>query len=383
MKNRLVEKDGQRLILHVITSLGDGGAEGVLYRLCLHDKICKHVVVSLSGKGKYSGSLEKIGVPVHCLNMKSTSANFLIWFKLIKIIRSYNPGIVQTWMYHADLVGGICSKIAGVKKIFWGIRSSSLEAGNSKLLTITIAKILAMLSWVLPYKIILCAKSAADYHKSMGYDQSKFFVITNGYDLSRLFQDSKLRGLYRKELGVGTATPLLGMVARYDNQKDHATLLKALQHIKTRGFEFRCVLAGKNIDWENLELVNAINSYGLGRDLILLGQIENIAKLMNALDVHVLSSAFGEGFPNVIAEAMACGVPCVGSNVGETAAIIGSTGWVVEPRNSIALAESIINSFAELNSHRWNERQIEARKRIQANFEITKMVHQFHEVWKI
>lgn len=383
MKSKLSNKNDGSLILHVITGLGDGGAEGVLYRLCLHDKSFTHVVVSLSNEGKYGERLKRIGVPVYCLHMKPKRIGLLLWFKLIKIIRNYNPDIVQTWMYHADFVGGVCSKIAGVKKVFWGVRSSSLQTGESKFFTIVIARILAILSWILPDMIILCARSAADFHKSIGYNQSKFAIIENGYDLTQLYPDPKSRNLCRKELDVDDAKPLLGMVARYDSQKDHANLLAALHQLKVREFQFSCVLVGKNIDWKNVELVDTINRFGLSEDLILLGQVDNIAKLMNVLDIHVLSSAFGEGFPNVIAEAMACGVPCVATNVGESAEIIGVTGWVVEPRNPTALAESIITALAKLSSSSWQNRQTQARQRVQTHFEISKMVYRFHRAWNL
>src|SRR5690554_617924 len=180
-------------VVHIITGLNDGGAEGVLFRLCLNSTNNRHIVISLMDEGKYGPLLEDAGVSVHCLGMNPGRPSVKRFLKLVSLIRSEEPDAVQTWMYHADLLGGMAAKVAGVKKIFWGIRHSTLEKGKSKRSTILIARICALLSGFLPERIICCAQGAALVHARIGYSSRKLEVVPNGYDFSRFRPGENLR----------------------------------------------------------------------------------------------------------------------------------------------------------------------------------------------
>ncbi|WP_127470652.1 glycosyltransferase family 4 protein [Thiomicrorhabdus aquaedulcis] len=370
-------------IIHIITGLNDGGAEAVLYRLCRYDEKAEHIVVSMMDVGKYGGLLKKEGIDVHCLNLSAGKVTFAALWKLYRLIRLLKPDVVQTWMYHADLIGGLVAKLAGVKKVFWNVRQTSLEPGKSKRSTILIAKLCAKLSGYIPEQIIYCAHEAQAIHENLGYKKGKAKVIGNGYDLGLFDQNAQFREMIRNEFSIATKEVLLGMVGRYDPQKDHSNLISALGIVNQKGFEFKLLLIGKQLDDSNDELLEQIKSESLSDNIRLLGQRTDIPSVMNALDIHVLSSSFGEGFPNVLAEAMACGAPCVTTDVGDAALIVGETGWVVPPKDQQALANAIMQAIQEKqeNHQAWLNRQKECRARIVDNFSIEKMIEGYHRVW--
>jgi glycosyltransferase involved in cell wall biosynthesis len=177
-------------------------------------------------------------------------------------------------------------------------------------------------------------------------------------------------------------TPLLGMVGRFDPQKDHENLLRALDQLKQAGTLFRCVLVGRGLDATNDQLTAWLEQYGFQDDVLLLGQRSDVPAVMSALDLHVLSSAYGEAFPNVLAEAMACGTPCVTTDVGDAAAIVGDTGWVAPPADTARLAEAIEAALAVRDdSSVWQARREAARTRVAERFSLEKMVAAYHAVW--
>lgn len=371
-------------ILHIITGLSNGGAEGVLYRLCKYDGQAEHIVVSMMDEGKYGRLLKKEGINVHYLNLPAGKVTFSALSKLYRLIRMLKPDVVQTWMYHADLIGGVVAKLAGVKKVFWNVRHTTLESGKSKRSTILIAKLCAKLSGFIPEQIIYCAHEAQAIHKNLGYKKGKAKVIGNGYDLALFDQNVQFREMILNEFSISNKEVLLGMVGRYDPQKDHSNLISALGIVKQKGFEFKLLLIGKQLDDSNDELLEQINSESVSDNIRLLGQRTDIPSVMNALDIHVLSSSFGEAFPNVLAEAMACGTPCVTTDIGDAALIVGNTGWVVPPKDMQALANAIMQAIKEKQENHlaWLNRQKECRERIVDNFSIEKMIDAYHRVWK-
>lgn len=368
-------------ILHIITGLDDGGAEAALFRLCTAVAMDRHVVVSLSGEGKYGPLLRASGIEIHVLGMRPSRPSPFALFKLIKLLRRDKPQVVQTWMYHADLFGALAARLAGIKSIVWGIRHSTLEPGKSKETTILIAKILAKLSWWLPSRIVVCAQRAMDVHEALGYDRAKMRFIPNGYDLASFTPRPDEACALRAEWGIDPNMTIIGTVGRYDPQKDHANLFQALALLHSRNIPLRCVLVGTNLDYENSELAVQIQCLGLEGTVMLLGRRMDIPAVMSALDVHVLPSAFGEAFPNVVAEAMACETPCVVTDVGDAAYIVRDTGWVVPPRDAEALADAIESALIASQKAGWRHRCVSARKRIEEQFNIQRMVAAYSALW--
>lgn len=371
------------LITHIITGLNNGGAEAVLYRLVTNDTRHKHLVVSLMGMGKYGPMLQEKGIEVVCLDMPQGKLTLSGVVELWKTLRRHDPAIVQTWMYHADFIGGITAKLAGIKNIFWNIRHTDLVPGESSKATILIARLCAKISALVPTKIVCCAERAVEVHAKLGYKKEKMVVIGNGYELSHFQPNVQLGTETRKTLKLKSNVPILGKVGRFNAQKDHKNLLQALATLEAKGLSFYTLLIGPNMDRKNAELMSWITENQVEDSVILLGQRTDISALMNAMDVHILSSSFGEAFPNVVAEAMACGTPCVATNVGDAGLIVGDAGWVVPPRDSAALAHALEQALLEMqnNPEAWQQRKAASRKHIEDNFSIEKMIDKYHAAW--
>lgn len=373
-------------LLHIITGLNNGGAEAVLLRLVATDqsKGNDHNVVSLMDRGIYAVRLEQAGATVHTLNFprgRVTAAGLVQLFRLIREIR---PDVVQTWMYHSDLIGGVVALLAGVRSIAWGIRHANLDPAHNSRATLRIVRLCALLSGWVPRKIVSCSAQAARVHQAVGYRADKFIHIPNGYNLQRLQPDAASRSALRAELGIAHNAFVLGMVARFDVQKDHRNLVQALGLLKRRGVPFTCLLVGVGMDEANGELRGWLDAAGVAGHVKLLGPRSDVPAVMNALDVHVLSS-LGEAFPNVLAEAMACGTPCVTTDVGDAAVIVADHGWVVAPQDSVALAEGLIQAHDSFTADgaAWQARQAACRAHIMANFELELMCERYRQAWQL
>ena len=360
-------------IAHVITGLSDGGAEGVLYRLCVSDLENSHSVISLTDRGKYGDLLTAADIEVVCLGTTGVLSALGSLFKLCSLLRERRPDVVHTWMYHADFLGGIAARLAGLGAIVWGIRQSNLRLGQSKLSTIILTRVLSLLSYVVPRRVVCCATAAMEVHAAIGYQRRKLEVLHNGIDTERFIPNGQKRDEVRTELRIDPQVVALGMVARFDRQKDHRGFLRALGEVAANGYAFTCVLAGQGVDRDNDALMGWLAEFGLEERVVLVGQEYDIAELMNALDLHILSSAYGEGFPNVVGEAMACGVPCIATTVGDAAVIIGDTGWVVPPSDPDSLAASLRMILTDASGSLRYAGQA-ARDRITTEFSLEKMV---------
>jgi glycosyltransferase involved in cell wall biosynthesis len=367
-------------VTHIITGLNDGGAEGALFRLCQADRGIRHTVISMMDSGKYGVLMEECGVEVITLSMPQGKVTPGGLYTLWKKLRELKPDTVQTWLYHADLVGGVIARLAGVRRVFWGIRHSNLSPGTVKGSTILVAKLCARLSRCVPYKIISCSRQAIQSHTSIGYDAERFLVIPNGYNLAQFRPLPRQACDLRTQLGIGADTVVLGMVGRFDPQKDHRNLLDALAAMKIDRKSV-CLLVGTGMDERNQALINMLEDTGTAQQVKLLGRRSDIPAVMSALDIHVLSS-LGEAFPNVLAEAMACGTPCVTTDVGDAALIVGDTGWVVPPLNPLELARALKGAVTALDdSESWRRRCFSAQRRIEKEFSIQTMVDSYHAAW--
>jgi glycosyltransferase involved in cell wall biosynthesis len=300
--------------------------------------------------------------------------------RLVGWLRSNPPALVQTWMYHADLVGGIAARLSGHAPVIWGIRNSNLDVVHSRRSTRWTVKVCALLSNKIPACIVSCSETARRIHVKLGYAADRMVVIPNGFDLDLFQPDPQGRAWLCQELGLSPEARLVGLVARFDPQKNHQTFIQAAAEVKARytGVEF--LLCGDGITWENARLAGWIEQQGLRDCFHLLGRREDIPRLTAALDVACSSSAYGEAFSNVLGEAMACGVPCVVTDVGDSAYIVGETGKVVPPRDSPALAGALLELLA-LSSDKRKELGAEARKRIKQNFDIHAVVHHYEQLY--
>ncbi len=383
----MAEIDRPLRILHVITGLGQGGAEAVLLRLVLGAADPSlHTVVSLTDEGVYGERLRAAGARVLALQMPRGRLTVPGFLALRRRIRQERPDAVQTWMYHADLVGGLAARLAGVRAIAWGVRNSGAHLEKSSFSARLVLRICARLSGWLPAAIVYCAEQARVRHEALGYAAEKSELIQNGYDLSRYSPDAAVRARLRQRWGVDDQTVLLGCVARWDPLKDHDNLLGALAALKADAggvdpATLRCMLVGRGMDQSNTVLMGRIRALGIEDMLILAGPSDDVPGVMNALDLHVLSSR-AEGFPNVVAEAMACGTPCVVTDVGDAAAIVGDTGWVVPAEDSRALAGGIRTALAALAASGRPALGQASRERVQQRYGLPVMLSAYTRVWQ-
>jgi glycosyltransferase involved in cell wall biosynthesis len=367
-------------VLHVSTGLENGGAEAVLYRLCRQDTLANHHVVSLGGEGKYGPLLAQAGIEVTCLDLPRGRVGPRALARLRDLILKARPDVVQTWMYHANLMGGIMARLAGHRNVCWNIRQASLDTKLISRSTRLVDRACASLSSRVPRRIICCADRARQLHEQRGYDARRMMVIHNGYEFSTFKPAPAKAESLRMELMLEHAQPVIGFVARFHPFKDHLNLLRALSELRRRSVRPTCLLVGTGMEESNAELVRLIGSLQLRNQIRLLGPRDDIPAVMNLLDLHVMSSR-SEGFPNVLAEAMACGTPCVSTDVGDAAIIVGDTGRIVPPCDHVALSDAIADMLAARQHDDWATRQETARRHIMEHFSIDRMIDSYHRAW--
>ena len=369
-------------VVHVISGLGQGGAETVLYRLVTAAPAGqRHIVISLTDDGVFGERLRRAGIQVHTLGMQGLAGSLRGVWQLYRLLHRLDPDIVQTWMYHADLIGGLAARLAGIRAVAWGIRNSGADLATASRSARAFAWVCARLSGRVPQLMIACAHEAARRHQGWGYRSDRLLVIPNGYDVSRWAPDLQARAQVRAELGLADTTLVIGSVARWNPQKDHATLIGALVLVLQKFPDVRCLLVGDNMDTANAGLVRLLEKHTVRQQVILLGRRDDVPRLMNGLDIHVLSSR-AEGFPNVVAEAMATGCPCVVTDVGDAATMVGSTGWVAPPENPVALSQAICDALETVGSADFAERGRQARERIESTYSLTAMVNAYQQAWQ-
>lgn len=370
-------------ILHVITSLNAGGAEGALFRLIQNTRSShSHCVVCLIGSGSVGEKLEEIGVEVYYLNMPPGRLTLTGLKALNSHIRSEDKEkiVVQTWLYHADLLGGLLAKFARIQNICWGVRNNRVD--SSAKMTLVVVYLCAALSWLVPKKIISCSIDAANYHRKLGY-RDLFKVIPNGFDACNYVVPAGDVDAFRESV-IDPECFLIGCIARWDPQKDHENLLRAFSHWlqgRSRG-KVKLILVGLGCDSKNVNLRSLIESLNLTNFVTLLGHREDIPVILHALDLHVLSSK-SEAFPNVLAEAMVCGTPCITTDVGDAAEIVSDTGWVVGAQDMHALAEALDRAYLKLNSSVFRTEIAErCRSRISSEYSLSSMTASFVTAWR-
>ena len=341
-KTENIADEDKILILHITTDLKYGGAQMMLLKLLAstNTKRFQPVVVSLAGPGDLTSKIQELGIHVYSLNVNPAIPSPLKLIQLVRFTRKLRPAIVQTWMYHADLFGGIAAKIAGAKQIVWNIRNSGLAPESTKLRTRITVHICSLLSHVVPNKIITNSSVAASTHKANGYRKNIFRIIPNGFDPTILKADESTKSAVRKELGLAHESRLIGLIARFHPQKNHRGFLEAAAILNKQRKGQVYLLAGGEVDPGNSQLKGWIEQLDLSKSVILLGQRDDIPRIIASLDICALSSSYGEAFPNVIGEAMCCEVPVVTTDVGDSARIVGDAGKIVPIDQPELMAEA-------------------------------------------
>lgn len=366
----------------VITGLNANGAETMLLKLLerINRDRFSPFVISLTTMGGIGPKIQQLGIPVEALGIQSILGVPKAFLCLLMRFKELKPDFVHTWMYHADLLGGLAAWLAGIKAITWGIVHSNLSSDLNKPSTLRIVRVCAFLSRWIPARILSCSEVARRIHVDYGYVENRFVVLPLGFDLNRFKPNSSARKIIRSELGIGNEIPLIGLVGRYDPQKNHKGFINACSMVNDKFPEAHFLLAGYGVDYENIHLVDDINNAGIKGRVHLLGVRDDIPNVMASLDI-LASSSFGEGFPNVLGEAMASGVICVVTDVGDSAYVIGDTGRIVKSGDMRGLADSVIELLESDKVHIAMLRE-SARKRVVSKFEIGMIVQQYEEFYE-
>ncbi|MCO8048558.1 glycosyltransferase [Acinetobacter towneri] len=367
-------------VVHIIVGLHVGGAELMLKRLVLASHIkgkIQHEVISLTDLGIIGSDLKQAGIPVHILNMKSAFSILRVYFSLKKLLKKLKPDVVQTWMYHADLIGGMAAKSLRVKKIIWGIRNTSLDS-NSGIIKKAIRKSCALLSAQVPTTIVCVATKAKKLHENIGYSQDKMIVIPNGFDVNRFNVNNELRNKYRDELNIENTKLVIGNIGRFVPAKNQINFIKACLSLLDKGYDFDVLMAGRNISFENLEIKELVANRN---NFKLVGEIDQPEKFYNAIDVFCLSS-ITEGFPNVLGEAMAAEKVCLTTDAGDAKEILGICGYHISTPTSHEIANSIeVNILSKEFSILKEEVGKMARLEIIKKYSLDKIVEDFEKLY--
>jgi glycosyltransferase involved in cell wall biosynthesis len=370
----------QLRIVHLITALNVGGAEMMLYKLLsrMDRRRFASSVVSLMDTGPIGKRIEELGVPVYELGMRRGRAALRSVATLLTLLASERPYILQTWMYHADLLGLITGQLSRVPHVVWNIRRSTGVVGASPRRTLWTAKACSRLSsW--PSVVVTNTEAGRVFHNGLGYHPRRWAVIPNGFDLDRFAPSPCARESVRAELGLAPDALLIGLVGRFDPMKDHTTFLRAAMHLEPHRQGIHFVLVGRDVVPSNTELTAMITGQEIEKRVHLLGERTDVPRLMAALDI-LCSSSCGEGFANVIGEAMACGVPCVVTDVGDSADIVGETGLVVPPRDARRLSDAWVR-LIEAGEEKRQVLGQAARERVRQNYSLDGIVRVYEQLY--
>ena len=368
-------------VAHIITDLDVGGAERMLHRLVGAQDRGRFAsqVFCLSPGGALAPQIRALDLPVVQPSMGGILGLAEAAFRLGAAVKAFRPDVVQTWLYHADLFGVLVRQMHGVKRLCWNIRCAEVGPGDVSATTRLMIRILARLSRV-PDVVIFNSVAGRAAHEALGYRPRAWRVLHNGFDTARFRPDPAARAEVRASLGVGDAVSLVGLIARVEPIKDHANFLIAAARVSATLPSARFVLAGRGTTVGGQSLHEAIAAYGLAGKVLALGERLDVERINAALDVAV-SSSYSEGMPNAVGEAMACGVPCVVTDAGDSGELVGDAGVVVPTRNPEALAAGILR-LLEMQSDERARLGARARARIEQSFSLSAVVNNYSTVYE-
>ena len=369
-------------VIHVITDLDIGGAEMMLYKLLasLRNNEIESLVITLMGRGKITERIEALGVKVETLDLEQGARpSWNTIKKLKRIVRISNPDIIQGWMYHGNIAATLAIFLSYSMfrkvKLFWNVRQTLYDINSEKMQTRWLVILGRWLSFF-PHSIIYNSNISAEQHCNVGFSVKKTKIIPNGFDLQKFRPDRQRRQQLREELRIADNVLLVGHISRLHPMKDHVTLLRAINRVIENISD-----SGSKQEVLFLLVGNGVTSELSNNPAIhFLGERSDIPKIMSALDIVVSSSAWGEGFPNVIGEAMASEVPCVVTDVGDSAHIVGKYGQVCSVGDDQCIANSLLQLIENKQERETVGRQ--ARKRIKEKYSIDKIKKEYLKEWR-
>ncbi len=360
-------------IVFLVRSLEYGGAERQVVTLAnALDKTCFNVtILCLYSGGELETQLDN-GVQLICLEKRDRwDILFFLW-RLYRVLKEIKPAVLHGYLSTQNLLTILFKPFFPATRMFWGIRATKVDFSHYGWLAALLFKLECFFSQFADL-IIVNSDAGYKYHLLQGFSGDKMVVINNGIDTNLFKANSKYRIKVRSEWQVLPNTILIGLIGRLDPMKDHPTFLRAaaLLSKNERDVVFVCVGTGeKNYTYKLQQLAAQLE---IADKVKWAGSRTNMVEVYNAFDIVVSSSCEGEGFANAVSEAMACGVPCIVTNVGDSALIVGDIGLVILPKNPQALASALQN-FIDLSPPQRAELGFRGRARIENNFSVPQLV---------
>ncbi len=372
----------KRKILHIVNNLAYGGAEMMLYKFLLQSnrQNWQPFLICLNQEGGLKQKFEELNIPIEIVGLERGKATLKDLFQLVNLQKKIKPDLVHGWMYHSDLASTISTFLANPQTpVVWNIPHSLSSIKNEKKSTARVIRLLSILSWC-PQKIIYNSKTSAKQHEKIGYQESKSLPFPDGFFVDTFVPSTSAYQQLRQELNLPSDAIIIGRIARYHPMKDYSNLLNGAVKLLKNNPQVHFVLVGPNIDNNNAELTKQIQELGINNNIHLLGIRADTPMLNVGFDIACTTSAWGEGFPNVVGEAMSCGVPCVVTDVGDSAWLVGDTGLVVPPCDSNALAEAWEKLIT--NPKLRQDLGAKARQRIVDNFALAQIVSNYENLYE-
>ena len=366
-------------IAHVINNLQTGGAETTLLRLMEHIDRSRFepFVLAMIGEGTIGPRIRELDIPVVALGAARRRLSVRTFLEIRRHLKEFQPDVIQSWMYHSNLAAYLSrGSVRNRPALAWNIRHSLHDLTHEPWMTRQVIKAGAKRSAKVE-AIIANSAVSMEQHEAIGYCSSRNEVIPNGFDLEALKPFPNASTKLREELDIGESAFIVGCAARFHPMKDQRMLVKATAQLVEQGRDIHCVLIGRGCETGGeAESLRPL----LGERLHLLGERRPLAETVSGLDCLAVASAWGEGFPNVLAEAMACEVPCVTTDVGDAAAIVADPARVISPHDQEAMT-TVIGNMLELDPQTRMELGQAGRRRILENYPIAKIIRQYEDLW--
>jgi glycosyltransferase involved in cell wall biosynthesis len=359
----------------LVSSLNRGGAQRQLTLLVKEIDRTRFAitVITIYACGSLCHEIENLdGVQVYSLRGKGGWGIPASLWRLWRVLHKIQPEIVHGYLDVANVLALVFGKAARAK-VVWGVRASNVDYSQYGRRP---AFYFRLAAWLSRFADLIVANSYAGkrHHAIEGYAAGNMIVIPNGFDTDRFRPDEAAGRQVRREWGVADHESLIGIVARLDPMKDHHTFLFAANRLAEIRPDVRFVCVGDGRDGYREELHAFAKELGLDCRIIWTGEMADMPAVHNAFDIATSATAFGEGFSNAVGEAMACGIPCVVTDVGDSALLVGETGLVVAPGDPEALCEAWL-TFLEMPAEQRKALGLAARVRITSEYSLRNLAH--------
>ncbi len=371
-------------VLHIISGLGVGGAEMLLYQqlASLRREQVESYVIALRG-GPVAEKIAALGVPVEIIEFEKLFNAPMSLLRLTWRVRAIAPDLVQTWMYHGDLFGGIAVKLAQPLNpripVLWNVLMSKIDPAYIKFETRLVIRACALFSHMIPEVIIVNNEAARLNHVALGYSGKKFALIPSSFDPDKFLPDPVARAELRNSLGISPDALVVGIAGRIDPAKDFGNFFAAGREVCETKSQVVLMACGEGISMDNPQIQEWLEGIAPSQVRVL-GRQSDMPRFWAAVDVGV-SSSLSEGFSLAIGEAMSTGIPCAVTDVGDSSRVVGETGLTVPPQNSHALALAIL-TLLDMRPESRQQLGALARQRVIDNYSLTIVTNAFLKLWQ-